>query len=57
MTHTVDLAFDTPERAARSIEAIKAIADRIVPGHFAEFIRQGDQFIWDDIATVTLRIR
>jgi N-acyl homoserine lactone hydrolase len=57
MTHTVDLLFDTPERAARSIEAIKAIADRIVPGHFAEFIRDGDQFVWEDVATVTLRIR
>jgi N-acyl homoserine lactone hydrolase len=57
MTHRVDLAFDTPEHAARSIEAIKAIADRIVPGHFAEFIRRGDQFIWDDVAAVILRIR
>ena len=57
LTQSVDHAFDTQDSAARSIKRIMGIADRIVPGHFAPFIRRGDGFVWDDVGEVTLLMR
>jgi N-acyl homoserine lactone hydrolase len=57
LTQSVDHAFDTQENAANSIRRIMAMADRIVPGHFAEFTRVGDGFVWEDVGQVTLLIR
>jgi glyoxylase-like metal-dependent hydrolase (beta-lactamase superfamily II) len=57
ITQSVDLCFDSQENATRSIREIMAIADRIVPGHFSEFIRHGDTFVWDDVGQITLLLR
>lgn len=53
-----DMAFDSVERGTDSIRRILAMADRIVPGHFPELIRQEDgSFLWDDAAPFDLRVR
>jgi glyoxylase-like metal-dependent hydrolase (beta-lactamase superfamily II) len=57
LTEAVDLVFDSQANASASIRRIKAMADRIVPGHFAEFARAGGGWVWEDVAAVTLLIR
>lgn len=53
-----DLAFDTIEVGTASIERIMAMADRIVPGHFPELIRETDgNFSWTDEAPLYLQVR
>lgn len=53
-----DMAFDTIEVGTRSIERILTEADRIVPGHFPELIKQPNgQFSWDDSAPFELLVR
>lgn len=53
-----DMAFDTVERGTASIRRILEMAERIVPGHFPELIRQEDgSFLWDDAAPFDLRVR
>ncbi len=52
-----DTAFDTAEAGADSIARIAAMADRIVPGHFPELVRQGDKFVWSEAAEFPLLIR
>lgn len=53
-----DMAFDTLEAGTRSIERILAIAERIVPGHFPEMVRQPDgTFLWQDAASFELLVR
>jgi glyoxylase-like metal-dependent hydrolase (beta-lactamase superfamily II) len=53
-----DMAFDTVEAGTASISRILDRADRIVPGHFPELIRQSDgSFGWDDTVSLDLVIR
>jgi len=53
-----DMAFDTREVGTATIQRILATADRIVPGHFAELIRQpGGQFSWESESPFNLVIR
>jgi glyoxylase-like metal-dependent hydrolase (beta-lactamase superfamily II) len=52
-----DMAFDTPEAGADSIARIAQMADRIVPGHFPELIREGEKFVWDEAAEFSLLMR
>jgi N-acyl homoserine lactone hydrolase len=53
-----DMAFDTLEIGTRSIERILTEADRIIPGHFPELIRQPDgQFSWNESAPFELLVR
>lgn len=53
-----DMAFDTIEVGTRSIERILLEADRIVPGHFPELIKQPNgQFSWEDSAPFELLVR
>lgn len=52
-----DAAFDTKENGTRSIKKILAMADRIVPGHFSEFVREGNLFVWEEPAQVNLIFR
>lgn len=53
-----DMAFDTLEAGTRSIERILAEADRIVPGHFPELVRQPNgQFSWEESAPFELLVR
>ena len=52
-----DHAFDSLENSAKSIKKILSIADRIVPGHFSEFVREGDHFTWEEPAQMNLLIR
>jgi len=53
-----DVAFDTLEAGTQTIKRILAVAERIVPGHFPELIRQPDgAFSWDDEASFPLQIR
>ncbi|MHA6642791.1 MBL fold metallo-hydrolase [Mesorhizobium sp. A623] len=53
-----DMAFDTIETGTASIRRILACADRIVPGHFPELIRQPDgHFSWDDGVPFNLLVR
>lgn len=53
-----DMGFDTVEAGTASIRRILSMADRIVPGHFPELIRQPDgQFSWTEEAAFDLRVR
>jgi glyoxylase-like metal-dependent hydrolase (beta-lactamase superfamily II) len=53
-----DMAFDTLEAGTKSIARILAKADRIVPGHFPELVRQKNGvFSWDEPAPFELLIR
>lgn len=53
-----DMAFDTIEAGTATISRILDRADRIVPGHFPELIRQpGGAFGWDEAAAFDLRVR
>lgn len=53
-----DMAFDTIEAGTVSIRRILACADRIVPGHFPELVKQPDgNFSWDDAASFHLLVR
>ncbi|CAN5423096.1 N-acyl homoserine lactonase family protein [soil metagenome] len=53
-----DMAFDTIEAGTASIQCILARADRIVPGHFPELIRQpSGSFSWEEDASFHLLVR
>ncbi|MCK5749876.1 MAG: MBL fold metallo-hydrolase, partial [Oricola sp.] len=53
-----DMAFDTIEAGTASIQRILAMADRIVPGHFPELVKQENgAFSWDSEASLDLVIR
>ena len=52
-----DNAFDSLENSSQSIKKILSIADRIVPGHFSEFVREGDHFTWEEPAQMNRLIR
>lgn len=58
VTRRCDMAFDTIESGTQSIARILDMADRIVPGHFPELIRQPDgAFSWEDAASFELLVR
>jgi N-acyl homoserine lactone hydrolase len=53
-----DMAFDEVDVGTRTIQRILERADRIVPGHFPELIRQEDgSFFWEESAPFELLIR
>jgi len=53
-----DMAFGTVEQGTASIRRILGTADRIVPGHFPELIKQPDGgFSWDEAAHFHLMVR
>ena len=53
-----DMAFDEVDVGTRTIQRILERADRIVPGHFPELIRQEDgSFCWEDSAPFELLVR
>lgn len=53
-----DMAFDTLEAGTATIRRILARADRIVPGHFPELVRQANgQFSWDENMPFDLLVR
>lgn len=53
-----DMAFDTIETGTKTIERILHEADRIIPGHFPELIKQPNgQFSWDEPAPFELLVR
>lgn len=53
-----DMAFDTPEAGNATIQRILDCADRIVPGHYPELIRQPDgAYVWEEPASFDLLIR
>jgi N-acyl homoserine lactone hydrolase len=53
-----DMAFDTVEAGTATITRILDRADRIVPGHFPELIRQPDgAFSWNEAASFELLVR
>jgi N-acyl homoserine lactone hydrolase len=53
-----DMAFDTRESGTATIQRILDRADRIIPGHFPELIRQPNgTFSWEDAAMFELMIR
>ncbi len=53
-----DMAFDTVEAGTATITRILDRAERIVPGHFPELIRQPDgAFVWHDTASFDLVVR
>lgn len=57
MAQRCDMAFDTPEAGTATIRRILKMADRIVPGHFPELIRDGDSWTWAEAAELPLLIR
>ncbi len=40
-----------------TISAILDMADRIVPGHFPELVKSGDDFTWEESAELPLVVR
>jgi N-acyl homoserine lactone hydrolase len=53
-----DMAFDSIEAGSASIARILETADRIVPGHFPELIRQKNGgFLWEQSAPFSLLVR
>ncbi len=40
-----------------TISAIRDMADRIVPGHFPELVKSGDDFTWEEPAELPLVVR
>ncbi len=42
------MEFDPEMRGGATISNIRDNADRIVPGHYPEFRKTGDKWIWDD---------
>jgi N-acyl homoserine lactone hydrolase len=53
-----DMAFDDVDVGTRTIQRILDRADRIVPGHFPELIRQPDgAFAWEESASFELMVR
>ncbi|HTJ95380.1 MAG TPA: MBL fold metallo-hydrolase [Pararobbsia sp.] len=53
-----DMAFDEIDVGTRTIKRILERADRIVPGHHPELIRQPDgSFVWEDAAPFELLVR
>lgn len=57
ITCRCDMAFDTIEAGTETIERILGMADRIVPGHFPELIKQDGIFVWEDTAELALIVR
>lgn len=58
ITRRCDMAFDRIEVGTASIQRILSMADRIVPGHFPELIRQDDgAFSWSEEAAFNLLVR
>jgi N-acyl homoserine lactone hydrolase len=57
LRRAIDGCFDTQENAKASIDRIMAMADRIVPGHYSELIREGAVFVWEEPATLNLIFR
>ncbi|MCP1674846.1 glyoxylase-like metal-dependent hydrolase (beta-lactamase superfamily II) [Natronocella acetinitrilica] len=58
LTGRCDMAFDRVERGTASIARIMQIADRIIPGHFPEIYKVGDnRYAWDEGAEFNLVIR
>ena len=52
-----DMAFDTIAAGTATIERIIDMADRIIPGHFPELIKQDGQFTWEDASEFPLMVR
>jgi glyoxylase-like metal-dependent hydrolase (beta-lactamase superfamily II) len=53
-----DMAYDRIETGTATIEKIIGRADRIVPGHFPELIKQPDgAFLWEEAAPFELLVR
>ena len=52
-----DMAFDTVGAGTNTICRILDIADRIIPGHFPELIKQNGYFSWNDAAELPLMVR
>ncbi len=42
------MEFDPDQRGSRTISYIRENADRIIPGHYPEFRKTDDGWIWDD---------
>ena len=53
-----DMVFDSVQNSTISINKIAVMADRIVPGHFLEMVKDENLvFTWDNYANFTLLIR
>ena len=57
ITGECDMAFGTAESGTNTISRILKTADRIVPGHFPELVKQNGRFTWKDTAELSLVIR
>jgi N-acyl homoserine lactone hydrolase len=51
------MEFDPELRGASTISSIRDNADRIVPGHYPEFRKTGDKWIWDDPQPLSIVFR
>ncbi len=52
-----DIVYGTVEQGVATIERIVQMADRIVPGHFPELIKQEKGFTWEEVGELPLIIR
>jgi glyoxylase-like metal-dependent hydrolase (beta-lactamase superfamily II) len=52
-----DMSFLSDEDSTRTIEKLLSIADRIVPGHYAELILRDGVWVWEDPMPLELIFR
>jgi len=57
MTRSSTMPFGSGEEATASISRILSMADRMVPGHFPELVRRGENFVWDEPGELDILIR
>jgi N-acyl homoserine lactone hydrolase len=57
VTRSSTMPFGSEQEASQSISRILSLADRIVPGHFPELIRRGEDFIYDEPGELDILIR
>ncbi|MBZ0216503.1 MAG: MBL fold metallo-hydrolase [Fimbriimonadaceae bacterium] len=51
------MQFDPEERSQESIQHIKEIADRIIPGHYPPLRKHNDTWVWDEVQPLSLVFR
>lgn len=52
-----DMPFGSRKDSTKSIKRIMSSADRILPGHFPELVKNGDSFVWEEGSDLRLIVR
>lgn len=57
LSRRADMSFLSDADSTRTIDKLMSLADRIVPGHYAELIRRDGVWVWDDPMPLELIFR